>query len=116
HEALYAVRHHDEEVLTVLTAAGKPAGPAVPLDGFLIDSCICSDNKTAAAVSVSPEGATGKLVVCDVPTGRQPFPPRALPSAPLSVAARPNHTPIAGLCAAGQLLVFDGLTGKTVLN
>jgi WD40 repeat protein/predicted Ser/Thr protein kinase len=96
--------------LTVLEAAtGKPAGPVVPLPGHLVDSCICSDKRSVAAVSVS--GPDGWLSVCDVATGRPLFEPRSLPGRPVSVVARPDASQVAVLCKGGALQVVDWRTG-----
>jgi WD40 repeat protein len=39
-----------QQVQVVDAATAKPAGPALPLPGILVDSCVCADNRSAAAV------------------------------------------------------------------
>jgi WD40 repeat protein len=103
------------ERLAVLdVATGQPAGPVIPLPGELVDSCVCADNRSAAAVSLA--GGAGWLSVADVPAGRAAFAPRKLPGRPLSVAARPHAPQVAVLCKGGKLLVFDTRTGKQVFG
>jgi serine/threonine protein kinase/WD40 repeat protein len=103
-----------ERLVVLETATGKPAGPVISLPGALVDSCVCADNRTAAAVSVKE--TTGWLSVADVPTGRLVFDPVKLPNRPLSVAARPDSPQLAVLCREGELLVFDSRTGERVLD
>jgi WD40 repeat protein/predicted Ser/Thr protein kinase len=90
-------------------AGGKPAGPALPLPGVLVDSCVCADNRSVAAVF--REGNNGWLSVWDVASGRPLFEPCQLPGPPVSVAARPRGSHLAVLCKTGDLLVFEVPTG-----
>jgi WD40 repeat protein len=90
-------------------ATGKPAGPAIPLPGLLVDSCICADNRSVAAVSVADR--SGWLSVCDVATGRAHFAAKPLPGRPVSVVSRPTTSEVAVLCKGGDLLVVDARTG-----
>jgi serine/threonine protein kinase/WD40 repeat protein len=94
--------------------AGTNAGPAIELRGQFVDSCVCADNSTVAAVAEERE--TGWLSLTDVSTGQARTEPIRLPGSPRSVAARPSSTQVAVLCAGGELLVFDTLTGELVLN
>jgi WD40 repeat protein len=98
-----------KEIAVLEATTGKPAGPVVPLPGHLVDSCICSDNSSVAAVSVA--GPDGWLSVCDVATGRPIFASRPLPGRPVSVAARPQASQVAVLCKGGTLQVVDSRTG-----
>jgi WD40 repeat protein/predicted Ser/Thr protein kinase len=98
-----------QQAQVIDVTAGKPAGPVQALPGVLIDSCVCADNRSAAAVS--RDGDNGWLSVWDVATGRLPFKPRKLPGPPAGVAARPRGSHLAVLCKTGDLLVFDVPTG-----
>jgi WD40 repeat protein len=98
-----------KELAVLEVATGKPAGPVVPLPGHLFDSCICTDGRSVAAVSVA--GPDGWLSVCDVATGRPLFEPRPLPGRPVSVVARPQASQVAVLCKGGALRVVDSRTG-----
>jgi WD40 repeat protein len=103
------------ERLVVLDATtGQAAGPAVPLPGALVDSCVCADNRSAAAVSAA--GGTGWLSLVDVRTGRAVCKPHKLPSRPQSLAARPHRAQVAVLCEAGELVVLDSRTGKPIFT
>lgn len=106
----------------VAAADGKAAGAQIPLlpPGLLVDSCVCGDNRTVAAVfRTDPaifraaRGAKDHFRAWDIATGRPLFDPVALPGMPLSVAARPNSDELAVLCTTGDLLVLDSHTGKT---
>jgi WD40 repeat protein/predicted Ser/Thr protein kinase len=103
-----------QQVQVVDVVAGKPTGPALPLPGILVDSCVCADNRTAAAVS--RQGEAGWLSVWDMATGRPLFEPRKLPGPPVSVAARPQGSHLAVLCKTGDLLVFDASTGARLFE
>jgi serine/threonine protein kinase/WD40 repeat protein/tetratricopeptide (TPR) repeat protein len=101
--------------LFVLGAStGTAAGPAVVLRGQLVDSCVCADNRTVAAVS--EEKGSGWLSLTDVSTGQAVVGPKRLPGSPRSVAARPSSPQVAVLCAGGELLVFDHRSGERVLG
>jgi serine/threonine protein kinase/WD40 repeat protein len=110
--------HYDDQHLNrvriVATASGQPAGPDIPLPGALIESCVCGDNRAAAAVF--SRGAKGWLGVWDVATARARFEPILLPGLPVSVAARPGSSQLAVICSKGDLLVIDDKTGKHVLE
>ena len=99
--------------VTVADAAtGAAAGPAVPLPGRLVDSCVCADNRTAAAVS--EVDGVGWLTLADVATGKPVADPVRLPASPRGVAARPTAPQVAVLCAGGELVVCDTRTGKEI--
>jgi WD40 repeat protein len=101
--------------LVVLEArTGKPAGPEVHVPGTLVDSCICADNQSVAAISA--DGGAGWLSLWDVPSGRARFEPRKLAARPQSVAARPRSSQVAVLGADGALQVFDIRSGERVLD
>jgi len=101
--------------LLVYTAnAGTAAGPAIALPGGLVDSCICADNRTVAAVS--EEKGAGWLTLNDIASGQVVKEPIRLPGSPRSVAARPSSTHVAVLCAGGELVVFDHRSGERVLD
>jgi WD40 repeat protein len=115
HESPNNDRHQRARRLRALTAAdGRPAGPDISLPGPLVDSCVCGDNRAAAAVFL--EGKKGGLGVWDVATARARFEPVALPGVPISVAARPGNGQVAVLCLTGDLLVLDDKTGRSVLE
>jgi WD40 repeat protein/tetratricopeptide (TPR) repeat protein len=112
-----SIRFENQRVnrLRVLGASdGKPAGADIPLPGMLVDSCICGDNRTVAAVW--SRGETGQLGVWEVASSRPLFEPITLPGLPSSVAARPASGQLAVLCSTGDLLVIDSHTGKTLLS
>jgi serine/threonine protein kinase/WD40 repeat protein/tetratricopeptide (TPR) repeat protein len=102
------------ELRVLRASTGEPAGPVIALRGQLVDSCVCADNRTVAAVS--EENGSGWLSLNDVATGKALTPPKSLPGAPRSVAARPSSTQVAVLCAGGELLVFDSRSGEKVLG
>ncbi len=94
------------------TTTGSQAVSEFLLPGSLVDSAVCGDNRSVAAVSV--KGETGWLSVSDVATGRSLFPARTLPHPPCSVAARPGSFQVAVLCTGGELLVLDSRSGDLV--
>jgi WD40 repeat protein len=96
------------------TITGKAAGPTVVLRGKLVDSCVCADNRTVAALS--EEDGVGWLSLCDVCTGQAVTEPKRLPGPPRSVAARPSAPQVAVLCAGGELRVFDSRSGEQILE
>jgi WD40 repeat protein/tetratricopeptide (TPR) repeat protein len=103
------------EQLVVLDATtGHPAGPVLPVPGRVLDSCVCADNQTLAAVSV--DRAIGSLSFWDVPTGRRLFAPAKLPATPQCVVLRPDSSQVAVLCQNDHILVFDVRTGAPVLQ
>jgi WD40 repeat protein len=90
------------------------AGPTIPLRGSLVDSCVCADNLTVAAVSVGKGNSW--LALVDIPTGKSIAEPIRLPSSPRSVAARPSAPQVAVLCEDGKLLVFNTRSGELILT
>jgi WD40 repeat protein/serine/threonine protein kinase len=97
-------------VLSVARMAdGEPAGPTIPLDGLLYDSCICADNRSVAAASVSE--SRGILAIHDVVSGKPIVSPLALPDLPLSVSARPGRPQVAVLCQNAQIQIIDTTQG-----
>jgi WD40 repeat protein len=102
HEMPTAAAHLGTLRVRVLeVASGKPAGPAVMTDDFLVDSCVRADNRTVAVASGGD--TTGQLGLYDVPAGRcsRPATSRRPPSA--SPPARTPRTPpcsaAAGSCS-----------------
>jgi serine/threonine protein kinase/WD40 repeat protein len=98
-----------EHLVVQEAATGNPAGPVIPLPGALVDSCICTDGSSVAAVSLA--GSSGWLSVCEVATGRPVRADLALPGRPVSVDARPHSSQVAVLCKGGTLLVVEAGTG-----
>ncbi len=92
-------------------ADGQRSGPPITLDGLLVDSCLCADHRSVAAVTVN--GTTGSLGIFDVASGAPIIPLIALPDVPISVAARPGQPQVAVLCKNGSLLVIDTQQGTT---
>lgn len=88
---------------------GSAAGPAINLRGLLVDSCICSDNVSVAAVGT--DQSTGWLSLFDIATGVAKWKRLELSAPPLSVAARPGRPQVAVLCENGDLLVVDMTRG-----
>jgi WD40 repeat protein len=104
-----------KQTLTVANVSdGQPAGPAISLGSDLVDSCLCADNRTVAAVCST--GNAGNLSVYDVASGQRLFAPVLLPSAPLSVSARPGRPQVAILCARGELITVDLTNGAQILR
>ncbi len=93
-------------------ATGKPAAPAFPVPGTTVDSAVCTDNETLAAVSVKE--TVGYLTFWDVPTGRRLFEPMRLPAVPQSVAIRPQTSQVAVLCRSDRVLIVDCRTGERI--
>jgi serine/threonine protein kinase/WD40 repeat protein len=102
------------ELVVTRASTETPAGPAISLPGHLVDSCICADNHTLAAVS--EEKGIGWLSLADVFTGMALAEPQRLPRPARSVAARPGSPQVAVACAGGELLVFDTRNGERILN
>lgn len=101
------------KILSVASMAdGQPAGPPIPLEGLLFDSCICSDNRSVAAAVV--RGSTAHLAVYEIATGRPIFPSVPLPDSPASMDAHPRQPQVAVLCQSGQLLLIDARNGQTL--
>ncbi|MFN9719427.1 MAG: protein kinase domain-containing protein [Planctomycetota bacterium] len=90
---------------------GAPAGALITLDGLLLDSCVCTDNRTVAAATA--QGLTGILTFYNIASGTMSLPPLTLPDVPVSVAARPGHPQLAVLCRNGQLLIVSTENGKS---
>src|SRR5262249_15238831 len=90
------------------------AGPAIPLPGRLVDSCVCADNRTVAAVSAEERGDW--LSLHDVSTGQALAAPTRLPGSPRSGAAPPSPPHVAVRCTGGELLVFDSHSAERVLD
>jgi WD40 repeat protein len=103
-----------QRLRVVATANGQPAGPDISLPGVLVDSCVCSNNRSVAAVM--ERGKEGLLGVWDAATGRAQFEPIPLPGVPVAVAARQGSGQLAVSYASGDLLVVDDKTGKSVLK
>jgi serine/threonine protein kinase/WD40 repeat protein/tetratricopeptide (TPR) repeat protein len=115
HESAMGNRKQNVMRLRVVAAAnGQPAGPDISLPGVLVDSCVCGDNRAVAAVL--ERGKEGLLGVWDVATAHARLEPIPLPAPPISVAARPGSGQLAVICATGDLLVIDDITGKRVLE
>jgi len=115
HEAPFTNNYQRLDRLQVIVADdGRPMGEAIALPGVLVDSCVCADNRSVAAVCLSD--GKGLFGVWDIATARRQFEPVALPSSPNSVAARSASSQIAVLCRGGELLVFDGRTGHRELE
>ena len=95
-------------------ADGQPAGPAIKLDGLLVDSCLCADHRSVAAAT--SKATTGFLGVFDVVSSAPVIPPIELPEVPISVAARPGHPEVAVLGDHGKLLVINIKDGTTRLD
>jgi WD40 repeat protein len=115
HEAPTDYGHQSvSRVRVVATANGQPSGADISLPGFLVDSCMCGDNRTVAAIFSRAE--KGLLGVWDLGTSRALFDPVALPGPGISVAARSGSNQVAVLCTTGDLLVIDSRTGQSVFQ
>ncbi len=113
HESWSALPVGDNKLGVVRMADGQPVGPTISLDGRLIDSCICGDNQTIAAVCSKNGG--GFFSLHDVSSATPKTATIELPQLPVSVAARPNSSHVAVLCRGGKLLVFDIKNGSSVM-
>ncbi|MBL8817451.1 MAG: protein kinase [Planctomyces sp.] len=105
HEYYAGFSPKQAELKVARMADGSAAGPTITLTGLLLDSCICSDNASVAAVTV--DGTNGLLSLFDIATGTPKWPALVLPAPPLSVAARPGRPLVAVLCQDGQVVVVD---------
>ncbi len=90
------------------TQTGLPAGPVIPVND-VVDSCLCADNRSVAAVT--NRDPTGALSLFDVATGQSILKPIPLPSPPHCVAARPGQPQLAVMCKSGLVVVIDQSTG-----
>jgi serine/threonine protein kinase/WD40 repeat protein len=107
--------HQEVNRLQVVAAANRQlVGADISLPGPLVDSCVCADNLAVAAVFL--RGDKGQLGVWDVATARARFEPVTLPGMPMAIAARPGSGQLAVICSAGDLLVIDDKTGKSVFE
>jgi WD40 repeat protein len=114
HEGPMAYSHQGLSRLRVLkTGSGEPAGAAIGLPGQLVDSCVCGDNRSVAAVCT--RGGQGLLGVWEIATAK-PLGQVQLPGLALSVAARPGSPEVAVLCTTGDLQVIDSWTGRAVFQ
>ena len=104
HSALTGAPVRPMSLTVAMTSDGRPAGPPISLPGPLVDSSVCADNKSVLAACVT--GTTGIAAVYDIATGRSVFPSLELTSVPLAVAARPDSSQAAVLCAGGHLIVI----------
>jgi WD40 repeat protein len=102
------------KLLVASASTGAAVGPAIALRGQLVDSCVCADNRTVAAVS--DDKGIGWLLSADVYTGQAVEAPKRLPGSPRSVAARPSTSHVAVLCGGGELPVFDYRNGEQILS
>lgn len=111
HEYYYAggAPARQAELKVARIADGSAAGPAIALSGLLIDSCICADNASVAAVGT--DSSKGWLSLFDITTGAAKWNRLELPASPLSVAARPGRPQVAVLCENGDLLVVETTRG-----
>jgi len=98
-----------QEVTVLETRSGYPAGPAIRLPN-IIDSCLCSDSRTLAVVSL--DASSGLLSWYDSTTGKRATEPVRLPAAPVSVSARSDQPQVAVLCDNGALQVFAVNDGR----
>ena len=110
HESPHAPSAASNTLSVAFMSSGQPAGPTISLEGSLVDSSLCADNRTVAAACES--GSSGSLSLFDVATGRRRFASVALPSPPISVAARPGKPHVAVLCKNGQLCVIHTENGS----
>jgi len=94
-----------DKLVVVDASTGKPAGLTPSVPGMALDSCICSDNQTLAAISV--DETEGYLSFCDVRSGRGLSDPVRLSALPVSVACRPQRPQAAVLCENNRILVFN---------
>lgn len=101
-------------IQVVFTESGEPAGPTIDPPGLCMDSCIGSDSKTVATVSLAQN--TGWLCIWNVASGKPTIEPIRLPGRPLSVSARPGETELAVVIDDGRLIVVDATTGKSKFN
>lgn len=99
-----------KQLSVALFENGDPAGAPISVDGEIIDSCLCSDNRLVAVALA--EGQSGRLAIYEVATGVATIPAVTLPARPLSLAARPNDPQVAILCADGQIQVIDTQNGS----
>jgi WD40 repeat protein/tRNA A-37 threonylcarbamoyl transferase component Bud32/ribosomal protein S27E len=113
HESPLEGKHLGTATLAVLDAkTGKQSDEKLALRGMLVDSCVCRDNQTVAAVSI--EDDTGWLLISEIDSRNPRHEPRRLPGAPCSIAAHPNADQLAILCTTGDLFVFSSQNGEQI--
>lgn len=110
HEFYGAFLSNQTDLRVCRSNDGTQASPNIQIKGLLLDSCICADNTSVAAVSIEQE--KGWVAVFDVVSGSPKWTPIALPATPVSVAARPGHPEIAVLHETGQLLIVNTTSGR----
>lgn len=128
HEDAESYPFQDLNNLRVLsTGSNTPAGPPIELDGYLIDSCVCADHKTVAAVWLNdPENPADEKTpddtsnretsfgLFDIPTGN-PIYSTQLPSPAMSIDACPSDQKVAVL-SEDELVVFNAFDGKRLFQ
>ena len=94
------------------TSDGRPAGPAIRCRGRIVDSCLCTDNRSVAVVG--DDHGRGFLSRYDVESGDETWSTITLPSPPLCLVPRPGASQLAVLCRRGELLILQSETGQTL--
>lgn len=89
---------------------GQPAGPAIALEGKLVDSCVCSNSRLVAAACDTE--SDGLLTIYDIASGRPVLDSLQLAARPRSIDSHPERAQIAVLSQDGTLQVFDTQTGS----
>lgn len=104
---------HNERLRVLRSTDGRPAGPPILTGGTLIESCVCGDNATVAAIYTRDNKAY--LRTWNVKSGLPLFNPISLPKTPYCIAARPGSKHVAIICDGGGIPVYDCITGKQLL-
>jgi WD40 repeat protein/tRNA A-37 threonylcarbamoyl transferase component Bud32 len=106
-------------------ATGKPAGPPIKPGGIVIDAAMSCDGQHAATASSPattqagrsaamflPDGKAGSVRVWNWKTGEAIVDPIAMPSEPRSLDYSPDGKLVACICAEGEVVVLDAVSGR----
>ena len=95
----------------------QPGGPAIQPGGVIVEAAFSPEGRSIATVSCREEtsSTTNEVVLWDRETARAIW-RILLPSAPRSLAFRPDGRRLAVLCEGGEVPIFDVLEGRETLR
>ena len=98
-------------------ATGQPTGPPLHSSVLIIDAVFSPDGRSVATAGARDDQSSDgpELRLWDWVSGQELW-RTALPSAPRSLAYRPDGRRIAVLCGGGELLVFDPDEGRETVR
>jgi WD40 repeat protein len=118
----FSCERQSTQVLDLTT--GQHVGPPLKANGFILDAAFSPDGlQVAAAVSLAastkerearPGEQPGQLLLWDWRAGKLQHEPLPLASEPRSLNYSSDGRRLALICAKGELVVFDPVTGKTL--